>query len=532
MAIQMFTEQFRELLRTYQGEPTVNTKNVTHCTARYDGLRSATTIEEFVTTVSIYKQVEGITDENALTGLPLLLVGEANQWWNDVKTQASTWDQAITLIKRAHAPVEPNYKILNEIYTYVQPEKMPIDRYITIQRDLFSRLSGTLTTSWQIDIMFGSLKNDIRGKLRREEITMFEELLGPQGTNRGRFPTGSKTPRNQGNNTGTTKRKTRARCEYCRIPSHTAPECRKRQANETQLTNTTMPRPLPPEKIHCYGCNAPGVFRRNCPQCNRDTGSNTNVHVNIVGFCSTRLKPRSRPAVTIQVAATTRTAFLDTAAESSVASVSLFQRLRETNHSVHYETIDATFADGSTKTMTVPTIRTNIALHGRVIATTFVALSENAGTKALLGADFIEDAGLVPDLAAKRFHFRDDADVIYPMTPMDGVIEITSQQSNDLGLAVAETAPRPTTVHTKPIEAENYGPPIPGTSIAVQPPGVWNIYQAPGAFEYTWADADSATDMFTDATDYATPLEFSSLNLKTQEGADYTPNERAALLQG
>jgi hypothetical protein len=32
---------------------------------------------------------------------------------------------------------------------------------------------------------------------------------------------------------------------------------------------------------------------------------------------------------------------------------------------------------------------TNIALHGRVIATTFVALSENAGTKTLLGADFI-----------------------------------------------------------------------------------------------------------------------------------------------
>jgi hypothetical protein len=194
------------------------------------------------------------------------------------------------------------------------------------------------------------------------------------------------------------------------------------------------------------------------------TGSNTNVHINNVGFCFTRLKPRSRPAVTIQVAGTTGTAFLDTAAGSSVASVSFFQRPRETNHPVHYETVDATFADGSTKTMTVPTIRTNIALHG------------NAGTKTLLAADFIEDAGLIPDLAAKRFHFRDDADVTYPMTPKDGVIEITPQQSNDLGLAAAETAPPPTTVHTKPIEAENYGPPIPGTSVAVQPPGVWNIY--------------------------------------------------------
>jgi hypothetical protein len=197
---------------------------------------------------------------------------------------------------------------------------------------------------------------------------------------------------------------------------------------------------------------------------------------------------------------------------------------------VHYKSVDATFADGSIKTMKVPTIRTNIALHGRVIAATFVTLSENAATKTLLGADFIEDAGLILDLGAKRFHFRDDADVTYPMTPKDGVIEITSQQPNDLRLAAAETAP--TTVHSEPMEAENYGPPIPGASVAVQPPGVWNIYQAPGAFEYMWAAADSATDMFMDATDYATPLEFSSLNLKTQEGADYTPNERAALLQG
>jgi hypothetical protein len=100
MAIQMSTEQFRELLRTYQGELTVNMKIFSHCTARYDGSRSATTVEEFVTTLSIYKQVEGITDENALTGLPLLLVGEANQWWNGVKTQASACNEAMTLIRR------------------------------------------------------------------------------------------------------------------------------------------------------------------------------------------------------------------------------------------------------------------------------------------------------------------------------------------------------------------------------------------------------------------------------------------------
>jgi hypothetical protein len=73
------------------------------------------------------------------------------------------------------------------------------------------------------------------------------------------------------------------------------------------------------------------------------------------------------------------------------------------------------------------------------------------------------------------------------MTPKDGVIEITSRQPHDLGFAAAETVPRPTTINTEPMEVENYGPPIPGTSVAAQLSDVWNIYQAPGAFEYMWA---------------------------------------------
>jgi hypothetical protein len=171
----------------------------------------------------------------------LLLVGEANQWRNGVKTQASTWDEAMMLIRRAHAPVEPNYKILHEIYTYVQPEKMPFGRYITIQRNLFSHLSGTLTTSWQIDIVFGLIKNDIRGKLRREEITTFEELLHSARTVEAVLL--DRKPQETGETTLVRQEKqTPAHCEHCRIPGHTAPECRRRQVNEPQLTNTTARR--------------------------------------------------------------------------------------------------------------------------------------------------------------------------------------------------------------------------------------------------------------------------------------------------
>jgi hypothetical protein len=45
---------------------------------------------------------------------------------------------------------------------------MPVDRFITIQRDLLSRMSRALEEEWQLDVVFG---------LQREEIFSFDALL-------------------------------------------------------------------------------------------------------------------------------------------------------------------------------------------------------------------------------------------------------------------------------------------------------------------------------------------------------------------
>jgi hypothetical protein len=58
-------------------------------------------VEEFVTAATIYKKVEGISDEDALEGLPLLLTGEANPWWNGIKCNASTRKEAMDLVGAA-----------------------------------------------------------------------------------------------------------------------------------------------------------------------------------------------------------------------------------------------------------------------------------------------------------------------------------------------------------------------------------------------------------------------------------------------
>jgi hypothetical protein len=519
-AVQMTAEQFQELLQL-QRNPVVNNKNFTHCTARFNGTRCAATVEEFIRTASIYKQVEGITDANALLGLPLLLVGEANQWWNGVQTQADTWETAMSLIRKAHAPQKPNFQILQEIFSEPQSADVPVDRFVTIQRDLLSRLSRELDEQWQLDIVFGLLTVRVRNRLQREEIATFDELLIKARAVEEAFKRKPDTDNNK-------DKKSRVRCEHCRNHGHTAQECRKRQNNQPPHPSSAPPQPQNTKEVRCYGCNTPGVFRRNCPKCNNNAipKDTTMATTNTVAFCAVgtrRLRPRARPAVSIQIASTTGTAFLDTAAGSSVASASLYHHLQVTGHESHPETVDITLADGTSKVSRVPTIRTNVVLCGREIPTTFLMLSPEENTKTLLGADFIEDAGLVLDLAVKQFYFRDAPQVRYPLTPKDGVEEHVVKTPRT-AVQVAHLQPLP---EDEPMDEGNYGPPVPVGPTRTIPRGYWTTHQAPGAVEYMWADAVMSTaELFSEDDEFATPLAITSLHLRVHEAADFTQEEK------
>jgi hypothetical protein len=76
MAVQMSEEQFQQLMIRVEGQSQVRIpRHFTQCSARFNGTRSAAALEEFVTAATIYKKVEGTSDEDALKGLPLLLTG-------------------------------------------------------------------------------------------------------------------------------------------------------------------------------------------------------------------------------------------------------------------------------------------------------------------------------------------------------------------------------------------------------------------------------------------------------------------------
>jgi hypothetical protein len=178
MAVQMSEEQFQQLMIRVGGQSQARIpRHFTQCSARFNGTRSAAAVEEFVTAATIYKKVEDISDEDALEGLPLLLTGEANPWWNGIKSNVSTWKEAMDLVRNAFAPRVPNYRLFQDIFETPQSAAISTDQYVTMQRDRLARMSRKLDEEWQLDVVYGLLRKAIRDRVPRDAVANFAELM-------------------------------------------------------------------------------------------------------------------------------------------------------------------------------------------------------------------------------------------------------------------------------------------------------------------------------------------------------------------
>jgi hypothetical protein len=183
----------------------------------------------------------------------------------------------------------------------------------------------------------------------------------------------------------------------------------------------------------------------------------------------------------------------------------------------------------------VPTIHAEVVLCGRKIATTFVSLLGDENANTLLGADFIEDAGLIPDIAGKKCFFRNAPNVTFPLIAKDGVREIVTRPETNIKVAqvttTVQSAPPP---KEEPMDTDNYGPPASKGPVTTQPQGRWNIYLAPDSVDKIWADSVQTTAELSPVPTHpeeqhtSVPLELATLHLRLHEGTGFLENERAA----
>lgn len=228
--IQMTTEQLQQLIEAIKGStiaagPAKQKGSFANCPSRFGGIRDHNTVEEFITSTLTYKEVEGISDEDALKGISLLFYGIASTWWQGVRKEATTFDQAIEMIRNHFSPTKPSYQIYVELFADKQNDGTAIDTFICEKRALLAQLPDNRhDEETQLDFIYGLLNIKYRKKIPRDEVKSFKELL-----EKGRLLELTITESSDGDNESGGKKK---RCTHCNYRGHTYENCRKRNKND------------------------------------------------------------------------------------------------------------------------------------------------------------------------------------------------------------------------------------------------------------------------------------------------------------
>lgn len=235
MSVQMTTEQLQQLIEAVRSaalagapapvEPVTKSKgSFTNCASRFGGQRDHDAVEEFITSVVTYKEIEHISDQDALRGISLLFYGLASTWWQGVKREAKTWNDVLELIRSHFSPTKPAYQIYMEIFQTKQTED--IDTFVCQKRALLAQLpEGRHDEETEIDLIYGLLNINYRKHIARHDIKTFRDLL-----EKGRIIQHNNAEASEGLESQSAGG--RNRCTHCNYRGHTAENCRKKK-NDT-----------------------------------------------------------------------------------------------------------------------------------------------------------------------------------------------------------------------------------------------------------------------------------------------------------
>ncbi|KAF9405357.1 hypothetical protein HW555_013873 [Spodoptera exigua] len=452
MSVNMSDAQFEALLARL---PPGRHGSFATCNARYTGVKNSEEVEAFLAAASVFKQIENISDAEALTGIPLILQGEAAVWWQGVKHQVTTWENFKERLRHAFAPKKPAYRLYQEIVGIKQDFETSTENFIAQKRMLFAQLPAPEhTEGQQLDMIYGQLKNRIQEKVPRNSVNSFDELLEAARAIEQLWISMSKSGDPGKANTKTPGR-AKLKCGFCHFTGHSTDRCRKlkKKKEESGMPSTThddgnqivpakstqAPSPAAP-KVSCYGCGAPGVVRTSCLTCSakkRDSNQPADL-----SFCPLNLQSevKNRPIVFIEVNGIKGTAYIDTCAKASVASYQLYQQLKQKGSTFKEEVVRVTLADGVGKKQRILTTIASVKLEGRIIPTRFIVLPDSRDNRTLLGVGFIQDSKMVLNLAQFTWEFLDDANVTYELYEEDFATFESSAVNMDSVPQVGQTA--------------------------------------------------------------------------------------------
>ncbi|KAL0829830.1 hypothetical protein ABMA28_003313 [Loxostege sticticalis] len=147
------------------------------CTARFDGRsKDADELEAFIDAIEVFRDCTNISDEHALRGLPMLLVGEAAVWWQGVKSTVTSWNEDLQRLRGMFGVPRPGYKIFRDIFSAEQNSERA-DVFVCKVRALLSKLPYVVPEIMKLDIVYGLLDRRIRKRVPRDAVDGLEQLI-------------------------------------------------------------------------------------------------------------------------------------------------------------------------------------------------------------------------------------------------------------------------------------------------------------------------------------------------------------------
>ncbi|KAJ8943569.1 hypothetical protein NQ318_008272 [Aromia moschata] len=344
--IVMTDEQFQYLLSgmtlalSNANRPSNFDGNFSKCASRFAGNKDED-VEAFIDAITVYKDCVNISDENAITGLPMLLDQNAGTWWQGIKATIVTWDDALTSLRHTFGFNKPPHKIFKELFSREQGDKEPRDLFVNSCRALLARLPETpeLHSTHKLDMIYGLLHKRIRHRLPRDQVTSFADLIQKAKSIEDSFAEnvsiqGKSKPNHESEENKASR--TRSKCSFCKNFGHVQSDCRKHavQQGKQPQTSTNQKPATTSTTFTCFGCDT------------------------------------SRPLIEVNIEGRHGLAYVDSGARNSIAGYKLYTHFCEMNLPYKEKSQRMVLADGQPRLVSTRIFEAIVVLQGRKIPTT------------------------------------------------------------------------------------------------------------------------------------------------------------------
>ncbi|XP_053961366.1 activity-regulated cytoskeleton associated protein 1-like [Anastrepha ludens] len=114
---------------------------------------------------------------DAVKGMPMILGGDAAEWWRGVKEQVVDFADVTRRLREGFSPSKPAWRIYAEVFDLKQQKSDPTKTFVRKKRALFSQLDVVPAEAEQLDMLFGMVHAQIWERVSRRKISSYEDLL-------------------------------------------------------------------------------------------------------------------------------------------------------------------------------------------------------------------------------------------------------------------------------------------------------------------------------------------------------------------